>query len=105
MTTCRFPDCGRPVHTRKLGLCYSHCDQHYRREPLRPIRTPVDLTEVEHLASCGEPEREIARRLGVTVGAIARAYYRAGQPDAARPFERVARQDRRWKVAALRSAA
>ena len=41
-----------------------------------------------------------AKRLGTTVTAIARRFYRAGMHEQARPFERIARGDRKRKKAA-----
>ncbi len=54
-----------------------------------------DLDEVEFLADCGVAPAEIARRLGVAVGAIARRYERAGEYAKARHYNRIRKAERR----------
>lgn len=48
------------------------------------------LEEVEFLRSCGTSDAQIATRLGVQPGSVAKAVRRAGRPDLAAPFERLA---------------
>ena len=50
----------------------------------------ADLVEdVEFLLQHGADLDEVSKRLGRSVGALARGLYRAGRPDLARPFERL----------------
>lgn len=45
--------------------------------------------DVRWLMSTGATAEAIAARLGTTTGALSRRFYRHGQPDLARPFDRV----------------
>lgn len=61
--------------------------------------TPVglDLDDVEHLLSVGCSLHEVAARMGVTEGGIAKAAYRAGRADLGARF--TAARQRDWSVA------
>lgn len=50
--------------------------------------------EVEFLRSLGSSDAEITRALGVTPRNLARALYRVGRPDLARPFGRIEKRER-----------
>ena len=91
--TCIGPDCDRP--SRAHGLCWGHLAQLRHGRALAPIRQPVDLDDVDHLAGCGESPHSIAARLGVTLAAIATAYRRAGRRHDAPPYDRAYYQQRR----------
>lgn len=38
MTECAYPDCTKPVHTKRSGLCIGHYGQQRRGIELRPLR-------------------------------------------------------------------
>jgi hypothetical protein len=89
---CAVSDCPNPPRSRCL------CNMHYQRwlrhgDPMtaRPSRRrDLLLEDVAWLFSCGESAEEVCRRLDKAAATISRAAYRAGRPDLARPFERIA---------------
>lgn len=86
----RCAECGQAASKRSRLRCIDcHNKARASTTPLPTRRNAgarVDLGEVEHLS--GETPERIAERLQVTAAAIAKAYRRAGRPDAARPFDR-----------------
>ncbi len=110
MRSARYVTCGmcgrwRPHNAR--GLC-STCRKRARAAgtlddwpPLRRLSAEV-AEDVEWLTGC--PAEEITTRIGMTPSAIARALRRAGRPDLARAFDRLACAEQWARTKAAREA-
>jgi hypothetical protein len=66
----------------------------------RPSRGPGNAAELaDEIKFIGGTPEEAARRLGTTLGAIARRFQRAGMYEQARPFDRATKAARRRRAA------
>lgn len=99
--TCTIPDCERP------HLARGRCDMHYARwhrsgdpHSVRRRRDSADdyLEAVEWLRGEGESAEGVAALVGKTPAAIARALYRRGRAEQARPFDALDRRQRAAKA-------
>lgn len=95
-------ECDREVQYPAHGLCNTHYMRWWLTGSLeRTTWAREDLLgEVVWLIEGGETDDGVAARLGVTVGAIERAAYRAGDVQLGRRFGHTGRQARRAKRAA-----
>lgn len=94
-------ECDRPVKTR--GLCNTHMMRVYAHGTLDRLtwaREDLLGEAIWLLEGGGVTDEGVAARLGVTVGAIERAAYRAGDVQLARRFGHAGRQVRRARWAA-----
>lgn len=100
MITCL--DCEREQPHKGRGLCAACWTRRYKTGRLegRPglIRTRQQVvTDVQRLGAA--PATEIAQRMGLAPASIARALYRAGRGDLARPFTREVNRKRSKQAA------
>jgi hypothetical protein len=67
------------------------------------LTTPERLQDALALSGAGNCPREVSRRMGVDVGALAALLYRHGHVAAARPFWREERTQRRARLREARN--
>ena len=84
--TIECPVCGNdmPAHRPKVNKPRKYCSTACATQA--SLRRDAIAEDVEWLLSAGVGHTEIAARLKLKPGSVARALYRAGRPDLARPF-------------------